>query len=253
MYTHYCDIYCECVRGCDVSACTVSACAAGNKRISLESARCDVRLTGRSPIQAGHVRNRPIPITGWSIGASLVYSSLNFRSIYHCLLCITIIRCIIAFMIKLTAVSVPLFAHLLFEDVICAHTRVGPIFDAIVHCWWLTDITMLSRHCDHPPTHTHFLRSAHFVFFSYRFRRLYYSTVNALRSGHHITGYSTMIPVGSERICSIQRALKCARCEFKLYVFTEVYYVTLHASLVSFVCVCEDAAQCKSVNEWTPF
>ncbi len=33
--------------------------------------RQDVRLTGRSPIQAGHVKNRPIPITGRSIGASL--------------------------------------------------------------------------------------------------------------------------------------------------------------------------------------
>ncbi len=28
-------------------------------------------------------------------------------------------------------------------------------------------------------------RSAHFVCFSYRFRRLFYSTVSALRSGHH--------------------------------------------------------------------
>ncbi len=33
----------------------------------------NVRLTGRSPIQAGHARNRPIPITGRSIGASLIY------------------------------------------------------------------------------------------------------------------------------------------------------------------------------------
>ncbi len=29
-------------------------------------------------------------------------------------------------------------------------------------------------------------RSAHFVCFSYRFRRLFYSTVSALRSGHHM-------------------------------------------------------------------
>ncbi len=35
--------------------------------------RQDVRLTGRSPIRAGHVRNRPIPITGQSIGASLMF------------------------------------------------------------------------------------------------------------------------------------------------------------------------------------
>ncbi len=33
--------------------------------------RQDVRLTGRSPIRAGHAWNRPIPITGRSIGASL--------------------------------------------------------------------------------------------------------------------------------------------------------------------------------------
>ncbi len=38
--------------------------------------RQDVRLTGRSPIRAGHVRNHPIPNTGRSIGASLIASSL---------------------------------------------------------------------------------------------------------------------------------------------------------------------------------
>ncbi len=36
-----------------------------------------------------------------------------------------------------------------------------------------------------------------------------------------------MIPVRSERIYSIQSALKCARCELKLYIFTEVYDDTL--------------------------
>ncbi len=34
VFTHYCDIYCECAHGCDVSAS-----AAGNKKIGLESAR----------------------------------------------------------------------------------------------------------------------------------------------------------------------------------------------------------------------
>ncbi len=42
-----------------------------------------------------------------------------------------------------------------------------------------------------------------------------------------ITGYSAMIPVRSECICSMQSALKCTRREFKLYIFTEVYDVTL--------------------------
>ncbi len=42
-----------------------------------------------------------------------------------------------------------------------------------------------------------------------------------------ITGYSAMISVRSERIYSIQSALKCARRELKLYIFTEVYDVTL--------------------------
>ncbi len=41
------------------------------------------------------------------------------------------------------------------------------------------------------------------------------------------SGYSAMIPVRSERIYSIQSALKCARRELKLYIFTEVYDVTL--------------------------
>ncbi len=49
--THDMYIYCECARGCDVSV----------------RNRQDVRLTGQSPIR----RNRPIPITGRSIGASL--------------------------------------------------------------------------------------------------------------------------------------------------------------------------------------
>ncbi len=65
MFTCDCDIYCECVRGCDVSAC-----AAGNKRIGSESARRET--DHRSPIRAGHPRNQPIPIPGRSIGASLV-------------------------------------------------------------------------------------------------------------------------------------------------------------------------------------
>ncbi len=33
-----------------------------------------------------------------------------------------------------------------------------------------------------------------------------------------------MIPVRSERICSIQSAYKCARRELKLYIFTEVQW-----------------------------
>ncbi len=36
-----------------------------------------------------------------------------------------------------------------------------------------------------------------------------------------------MIPIRSKRIYSIQSALKCARRELKLYIFTEVYDVTL--------------------------
>ncbi len=40
----------------------------------------DVRLTGRSPIRAGHAKNRPIPITGRSIGASLLVWQHHFTS-----------------------------------------------------------------------------------------------------------------------------------------------------------------------------
>ncbi len=42
-----------------------------------------------------------------------------------------------------------------------------------------------------------------------------------------ITGYSAVIPVRSEHIYSIQSAYKCARRELKLYIFTEVYDITL--------------------------
>ncbi len=89
--------------------------------------------------------------------------------------------------------------------------------------------------------------SAHFVCFSYRFRHLYYSTVSALRSGHW---YSTMIPAWNECICSIKRLLKCTRREFKLYLFTEVCYVPLHVSLVSFVCVWRCCRLWLSANPW---
>ncbi len=54
--------------------------------------------------------------------------------------------------------------------------------------------------------------------------------------------YSALIPVRRECICSIQRALKCARRAFKLYIFTEVYD-DIYSS------VCEDVAQRKSMNE----
>ncbi len=56
MFTRDCDIYCD-----------VSACAAGYKRIGWESAR---RETDRSVTD--HAKNRPILITGRSIGASLI-------------------------------------------------------------------------------------------------------------------------------------------------------------------------------------
>ncbi len=69
-------------------------------------------------------------------------------------------------------------------------------------------------------------RSAYFVCYSYRFRCLFYSNVSALRSGHHrIFRHDS----SSKRtyIYSIQSAYKCARRELKLYIFTEVYDVTL--------------------------
>ncbi len=66
----------------------------------------------------------------------------------------------------------------------------------------------------------------------------------------HVSLIDTQIPVWSERVCSIQRASKCGRREFKLYLFTEVYYVTLHASLVSFVCVWRCCRLWRSANLW---
>ncbi len=50
----------------------------------------DVRLTRRSPIRAGHARNRPIPISGRSIGASLIlFYNLHFIHPYSALPLIT--------------------------------------------------------------------------------------------------------------------------------------------------------------------
>ncbi len=67
-------------------------------------------------------------------------------------------------------------------------------------------------------------RSAHFVCYSYHFRRLFYSNASALRSGHHTI---FLHDSSSKRTYSIHSALKCARREFKLYIFTDVYDVTL--------------------------
>ncbi len=67
-------------------------------------------------------------------------------------------------------------------------------------------------------------RSAHFVCYSYHFRRLFYSNASALRSGHHTI---FLHDSSSKRTYSIHSAFKCARHEFKLCIFTDVYNVTL--------------------------
>ncbi len=48
--------------------------------------------------------------------------------------------------------------------------------------------------------------------------------------------------MAGECICFMQSALKCARREFKLYIFTEVAYIMSYAS------VCEDVVQRKSIH-----
>ncbi len=84
-------------------------------------------------------------------------------------------------------------------------------------------------------------RSAHFV-------RLYHSTVSSLRSGHHITGYSAMILVRSEHICSIQSALKY---EIFVLIYRGILCQTSCFSSKFRLCVktLQAAVQHKSVNE----
>ncbi len=62
VFTHDCDIYCECVRSCDLSVC-----AAGNKRIGLESSRQET--------------DRPVTDPGWSCEKSAHYDRPLNRSI----------------------------------------------------------------------------------------------------------------------------------------------------------------------------
>ncbi len=81
-------------------------------------------------------------------------------------------------------------------------------------------------------------RSAHFLCYSHHFRRLFYSIVSALRSGHHTI---FLHDSSSKRTYSIHSELKCARCEFKLYIFTDVYYVTL---------VCAWRCCAAQIHEW---
>ncbi len=85
-----------------------------------------------------------------------------------------------------------------------------------------------------------------------------YSLWGDISGSGRVRALNLTVPLGSGRTISgtgrasiLSPCRPLARSEFKLYLFIEVYYVTLHASLVSFVCVCEDAAQCKSVNECT--
>ncbi len=81
-------------------------------------------------------------------------------------------------------------------------------------------------------------RSAHFVCYSYHLRRLFYSNASALRSEHHTI---FLHDSSSKRTYSIHSALKCARCEFKLCIFTDVYNVTL---------VCAWRCCAAQIHEW---
>ncbi len=71
-------------------------------------------------------------------------------------------------------------------------------------------------------------RSAHFICISYHVWLLFYSTVSHKCPAKWTSPYTPPWFQFKASVCSIlQRAIKCARREFKLYLFTEVYYVTL--------------------------
>ncbi len=93
-------------------------------------------------------------------------------------------------------------------------------FDILISIWHFFDD--LQQRFSIPVLAPH--RSAHFVCYSYHFRRLFYSNASALRSGHHTI---FLHDSSSKRTYSIHSALNCARREFKLYIFTDVYDVTL--------------------------
>ncbi len=78
----------------------------------------------------------------------------------------------------------------------------------------------------------------------HRFRHLFHSNISEWGSGHHRIFHHDSIQ--RERIYSIQRSLKCTRCEFKLYLITDAF-VTRHTSLVSLVCVWR---RWHSANMW---
>ncbi len=119
-----------------------------------------------------------------------------------------------------------------FENVLFL---VNKLFDAKVSKIQCSPCAAVLNSSSRPP--------AHFVCFSYRFRCLFYSNLSALWSGSHRTA---MIPVRSERIYYIQIALKCARREFKLYIYLQRYMMS-HSS------VCEDSTvqihECMFRNE----
>ncbi len=81
-------------------------------------------------------------------------------------------------------------------------------------------------------------RSAHFICYSYHFRRLFYSNASALRVD--ITRYSSMIPVRSERIPFI---VHWSVRDVNLNCIYLQPYMMSHSS------VRKDVAQRKSINE----
>ncbi len=99
-----------------------------------------------------------------------------------------------------------------FSNVCCCFT-----FESTTDAWSLRQLQLAQRFSI-PVLAPH--RSAHFVCYSYHFRRLFYSNASALRSGHHTI---FLHDSSSKRTYSIHSALKCARREFKLYIFTDVY------------------------------
>ncbi len=108
--------------------------------------------------------------------------------------------------------------------------------------WSMSAVLNSSPRAPPPP------RSAYCICYSYRFRCLFYSNVSALRSGHHRIFHHDSS--SNERIYSIQSALKCARRELKLYIFTEVYDVTLVRAWRRWT-LCREHVNGNTVHAWS--
>ncbi len=111
--------------------------------------------------------------------------------------------------------------------------------------WFMSAVLNSSPRARAPPP-----RSAYCICYSYRFRCLFYSNVSALRSGHHRIFHHDSSSKRTYIFHSKCIEVHCARRELKLYIFTEVYDVTLIRAWRRWT-LCREHINGNTVHAWS--